>query len=219
MPQHPVDVAVIGNACEGLDLKDMQIYYSGTNAQAQQANCGEQACPALGCEAALKPHTAVLPETMRWDYLGGASHPNAGQACSPQQPVDVDVIGNACDGLDLKGMQIHYSGTNAQAQQDNCGEQACPALGCEAALKPHTAVCLKRCGGIYGGASHPNAGQACSPRPGGSPEKQAVVLIRLTCDPAKPSARCRTPARRSATTRARSRSFSPHQTPPEGRTR
>jgi hypothetical protein len=34
------------------------------------------------------------------------------------------VIGNACDGLDLKGMQIHYSGTNAQAQQANCGEQA-----------------------------------------------------------------------------------------------
>ena len=34
------------------------------------------------------------------------------------------VIGNACEGLDLKGMQIHYSGTDAQAQQANCGEQA-----------------------------------------------------------------------------------------------
>lgn len=28
-----VDVAVIGNACEGLDLQGMQIYYSGTDAQ------------------------------------------------------------------------------------------------------------------------------------------------------------------------------------------
>jgi len=34
------------------------------------------------------------------------------------------VIGNACEGVHLKGMQIHYSGTNAQAQQANCGEQA-----------------------------------------------------------------------------------------------
>ncbi|PTC31691.1 hypothetical protein C9382_06360 [Pseudomonas aylmerensis] len=65
------------------------------------------------------------------------------------------VIGNACEGLDLKAMQIHYSGTNAQAQQANCGEQACPALGCEAALKPHTTVCLKRCGGITWGRFAP----------------------------------------------------------------
>jgi len=28
----------------------------------------------------------------------------------------VAVIGDACEGVYLKGMQIHYSGTNAQAQ-------------------------------------------------------------------------------------------------------
>ncbi|MBS7844907.1 hypothetical protein KFF47_19185 [Pseudomonas fluorescens] len=116
-------MAVIGNACDGLDLKGMQIHYSGTNAQAQQANCGEQACPALGCEAALKPHTTVCLKRCG-GITGGASHPNAGQACSPQQPVDVAVIGDACEGLDLKDMQIYYSGTDAQAQQANCGEQA-----------------------------------------------------------------------------------------------
>ncbi|WDU63907.1 hypothetical protein LRS56_05090 [Pseudomonas poae] len=31
-----VDVAIIGNAVEGLDLKGMQIYYSGTGAQKDQ---------------------------------------------------------------------------------------------------------------------------------------------------------------------------------------
>ena len=105
---------MVGNACKGLDLKGLQIHYSGTNAQAQQANCGEQACPALGCEAALKPHTTVCLKRCG-GITGGASHPNAGQACSPQQPIKMAVIGNACDGLDLKGMQIHYSGTDAQA--------------------------------------------------------------------------------------------------------
>jgi hypothetical protein len=34
-------------------------------------------------------------------------------AGSPQQPTDMAVIGNDCEGLDLKGMQIHYSGTDA----------------------------------------------------------------------------------------------------------
>ncbi len=52
-----------------------------------------------------------------------------------------------------------------------CGEQACPALGCEAApvKSPHSicriAVPLK------GAASQPNAGQACSPQPSWPPQK------------------------------------------------
>ncbi|PTC31693.1 hypothetical protein C9382_06370 [Pseudomonas aylmerensis] len=66
----------------------------------------------MGCEAALKPHTTDFLKRCGGIH-GGASHPNAGQACSPQQPVEMAVIGNACERLDLKGIQIYYLGTDA----------------------------------------------------------------------------------------------------------
>ena len=53
---------------------------------------------------------------------------------------------------------------NTLRQAHPCGEQACPALGCEAALKPEDAFCLNKRGSLIGAAAQPNAGQACSPQ-------------------------------------------------------
>ena len=80
--------------------------------------CSEQACPALGCEAALKPGDCFCL-THRSVWRGDAWRPSAGQARSPQPHTRKLSHDGACP-------------------PSRCGEQACPALGCEAALNLST---------------------------------------------------------------------------------
>ncbi|PLR60086.1 hypothetical protein QCBJ_26885 [Pseudomonas sp. QC2] len=51
------------------------------------------------------------------------------------------------------------------SEQAWCGEQACPALGREAAPKPANQFCLKERGAWVRAASQPSAGQAYSLHP------------------------------------------------------
>ncbi|MEO8492530.1 MAG: hypothetical protein ABI463_22535, partial [Pseudomonas sp.] len=56
----------------------LEIYLTG-----EHYPCGERACPALGCEAALERKNA-LSQTISGRWFGAAAQPNAGQARSPR---------------------------------------------------------------------------------------------------------------------------------------
>ena len=66
----------------------------------------------------------------------------------------------ACDGH----RYLHNRLTRSLWPVGCCGEQACPALGCEAAPNPDTEFFQENCSAFTGAASRPNAGQACSPQ-------------------------------------------------------
>ena len=68
--------------CGSLPAMSMGI---DTTFEGSHFSCGEQACPALGCEAAPDPDAEFFQENCS-AFTGAASQPNAGQACSPQQP-------------------------------------------------------------------------------------------------------------------------------------
>ncbi len=121
----------------------------------RQSPCGEGACPPLGCAAALKPSTSVcLPEP--GEAVGGGFATQRGRCGVPTSPLATEESA-AC-----------------RLRQSPCGEGACrnavsPPLGCAAALKLGTSVCLPEPGEAVGAASPPSAGQARSPQKGHLP--------------------------------------------------
>ncbi|AYF49642.1 hypothetical protein DXV65_19390 [Pseudomonas fluorescens] len=125
--------------------------------------CGEQACPALGCEAApVKTLRFFLKKLM--SGLGAASQPNAGQACSPQGSDQAPPNAVTNPTLTCNNGAGYDTIFVAELEVGCCGEQACPALGCEAVPVKTLRFLLKEIMSGLGAASQPNAGQACSPQ-------------------------------------------------------
>ena len=73
------------SVCQVHRVDAIAAWVSTQRLKAANFYCGEQACPALGCEAALTKTLSSFRKTAV-PLLGAASQPNAGQACSPQQP-------------------------------------------------------------------------------------------------------------------------------------
>ncbi len=118
-------------------------------------------------------------------------HSHHKYACSPQPAREGSIV----EVNRLFAVSLYLNG-----EHNLCGEQACPALSCEAALKPASGFCLEKRGDWIGAASRPSAGQACSlqkansPHTAGSPQKAQSPHTTHRRLPPKSTATTNTPA-------------------------
>ncbi len=132
-----------------------------TTFKAANFSCGEQACLRW---AAKQPQTQTLSSFRKIavPLLGPLRSPTQDKPARHNSPPATDFVLTGCvDTYDYLSMGIH---TTFKAANFSCGEQACPALGCEAAPNPDAEFFQENCSAFTGAASQPNAGQACSPQ-------------------------------------------------------
>jgi hypothetical protein len=106
--------------------------------EADTQPCGERACPALGCEAAPKPDGRLCQAHRSvWRKDRCAAQRGASPLTTKSSCAQVMFLPEICKYRCSSAMPTQLS----EADTQPCGEQACPALGCEAAPKPDGRLC------------------------------------------------------------------------------